>query len=106
MMMKNYQAYTGENRRKTNTLRKQESGKRKEMRKKKMQVKEDRLKETQFVPGGNIPRVETKKRECWKFLDWRLNSENDSRFLAQLSLVWTHGGFFVYLLLLVFTLTS
>ena len=38
---------------------------------------------TQFVPGGNIPRVETKKRECWKFLDWRLNSENDSRVHGQ-----------------------
>merc|ERR1712176_444407 len=36
-----------------------------------------------FVPGGNIPRVETKKRECWKFLDWRLNSENDSRVHGQ-----------------------
>ena len=36
-----------------------------------------------FVPGGNIPRVETKKRECWKFLDWRLNSENDSRLHVQ-----------------------
>jgi len=35
------------------------------------------------VPGGNIPRVETKKRECWKFLDWRLNSENDSRVHGQ-----------------------
>ena len=38
---------------------------------------------TEFVPGGNIPRVETKKRECWKFLDWRLNSENDSRVHGQ-----------------------
>ena len=37
----------------------------------------------QLVPGGNIPRVETKKRECWKFLDWRLNSENDSRVHGQ-----------------------
>ena len=37
----------------------------------------------EFVPGGNIPRVETKKRECWKFLDWRLNSENDSRVHGQ-----------------------
>ena len=36
-----------------------------------------------FVSGGNIPRVETKKRECWKFLDWRLNSENDSRVHGQ-----------------------
>ena len=36
----------------------------------------------QLVPGGNIPRVETKKRECWKFLDWRLNSENDSRVIG------------------------
>ena len=26
---------------------------------------------------------ETKKRECWKFLDWRLNSENDSRVHGQ-----------------------
>ena len=35
------------------------------------------------MSGGNIPRVETKKRECWKFLDWRLNSENDSRVHGQ-----------------------
>ena len=40
----------------------------------------------EFVPGGNIPRVETKKRECWKFLDSRLNSENDSRVHGQPSL--------------------
>ena len=40
-------------------------------------------KRREFVPGGNIPRVETKKRECWKFLDWRLNSENDSRVHGQ-----------------------
>ena len=32
---------------------------------------------------SNIPRVETKKRECWKFLDWRMNSENDSRVHGQ-----------------------
>ena len=30
-----------------------------------------------LVPVCYIPRVETKERECWKFLDWRLNSEND-----------------------------
>ena len=40
-------------------------------------------KRREFVPGGNIPRVETKKRECWKFLDWRMNSENDSRVHGQ-----------------------
>jgi hypothetical protein len=34
------------------------------------------------LPGGYIPRVE-KERECWKFLDWRLNSENDSRVHGQ-----------------------
>ena len=28
--------------------------------------------------GGNIPRIETKRWECWKFLDWRLNSNIDS----------------------------
>ena len=27
------------------------------------------------MPVCYIPRVETKERECWKFLDWRLNSE-------------------------------
>ena len=37
------------------------------------------------LPGGYIPRVE-KERECWKFLDWRLNSENDSRVHGQPSL--------------------
>ena len=36
-----------------------------------------------FVPDGYIPRLESKKRECWKFLDWRLNSENDSRLHGQ-----------------------
>ena len=30
-----------------------------------------------LVPVCYIPRVETKERECWKFLDWRLN-----RFLS------------------------
>ena len=44
----------------------------------------------EFVPGGNIPRVETKKRECWKFLDSRLNSENDSRVHGQPSFT-SHG---------------
>ena len=34
-----------------------------------------------------IPRVETKERECWKFLDWRLASENDSRLHGQPSIV-------------------
>ena len=33
----------------------------------------------QWVVGNE----ETKKRECWKFLDWRLNSENDSRVHGQ-----------------------
>ena len=28
-------------------------------------------------PGGLVPRA-GKKGECWTFLDWRLNSENDS----------------------------
>ena len=36
-----------------------------------------------LVPGGYIPRLESKKRECWKFLDKRLNSENDSRLHGQ-----------------------
>ena len=35
-----------------------------------------------LVPVCYIPRVETKERECWKFLDWRLNSENDSRVIG------------------------
>ena len=35
------------------------------------------------LPGGTILRVETKERECWKFLDQRLISENDSRFHGQ-----------------------
>ena len=35
------------------------------------------------VPDGYIPRLESKERECWKFLDWRLNSENDSRVHGQ-----------------------
>ena len=33
-----------------------------------------------------IPRVEAKERECWKFLDWRLNSENESRVHGQPSI--------------------
>ena len=45
-----------------------------------------------FVSGGNIPRVETKKRECWKFLDWRLNPENDSRVHGQPSNAANHGS--------------
>ena len=36
-----------------------------------------------LVPGGYIPRLESKERECWKFLDKRLNSENDSRLHGQ-----------------------
>ena len=36
-----------------------------------------------LVPDGYIPRLESKERECWKFLDWRLNSENDSRLHGQ-----------------------
>ena len=39
------------------------------------------------VPDGYIPRLESKERECWKFLDWRLNSENDSRLHGQPSIV-------------------
>jgi hypothetical protein len=35
------------------------------------------------MPGGTILRVETKERECWKLLDQRLISENDSRFHGQ-----------------------
>ena len=27
------------------------------------------------MPGGYIPRLEIMERECWKFLDWRLNSD-------------------------------
>lgn len=30
------------------------------------------------LPGGTILREKTKERECWKFLDQRLISENDS----------------------------
>ena len=33
--------------------------------------------------GGYIPRLEIMERECWKFLDWRLNSDNDSRLHGQ-----------------------
>ena len=40
-----------------------------------------------LVPDGYIPRLESKEMECWKFLDWRLNSENDSRLHGQPS--WT-----------------
>ena len=29
------------------------------------------------------PAIESKERECWKFLDWQLNSENDSRLHGQ-----------------------
>ena len=32
-------------------------------------------KREESVPGGYIPAVETKQRECWKFLDSRLNSD-------------------------------
>jgi len=35
------------------------------------------------MPGGYIPRLEIMERECWKFLDWRLNSDNDSRLHGQ-----------------------
>jgi hypothetical protein len=37
-------------------------------------------------PGGYIPRLESKERECWKFLDWQLNSENYSRLHGQPSI--------------------
>ena len=36
-----------------------------------------------LLPGSYIPRQESKERECWKFLDWQLNSENDSRLHGQ-----------------------
>eukprot|EP00415_Alexandrium_ostenfeldii_P000425 UN0425 len=39
-----------------------------------------------IVPVCYIPRVEAKERECWKFLDWRLNSENESRVHGQPSI--------------------
>jgi len=32
-----------------------------------------------FVPGGYIPTLETKQRECWKFKTRGVNSEFDSR---------------------------
>jgi len=35
------------------------------------------------LPGAYIPTLETKQRECWKFLDWWLNSEFDSRVHGQ-----------------------
>ena len=38
------------------------------------------------MPGGYIPRLESKERECWKFLDWQLNSENYSRLHGQPSI--------------------
>ena len=37
------------------------------------------------LPGGLVPRA-GKKGECWTFLDWRLNSENDSPVHGQPSL--------------------
>ena len=36
-----------------------------------------------LMPGGYIPRLEIMERECWKVLDWRLNSDNDSRLHGQ-----------------------
>ena len=36
-----------------------------------------------LMPGGYIPRQEIMERECWKFLDSRLNSDNDSRLHGQ-----------------------
>lgn len=45
------------------------------------------------MPGGTILRVETKERECWKFLDQRLISENDSRFHGQPSNAGIHSIF-------------
>ena len=39
------------------------------------------------VPGGYIPTLETKQRECWKFLDSPLNSEIDSRVHGQPSII-------------------
>ena len=36
-----------------------------------------------LMPGGYIPRLEIMERECWKFLDWRLNSDNDPRLHGQ-----------------------
>ena len=35
------------------------------------------------MPDGYISRLESKEWECWKLLDWRLNSENDSRLHGQ-----------------------
>ena len=39
-----------------------------------------------LVSDGYIPRLESKEWECWKLLDWRLNSENDSRLHGQPSM--------------------
>lgn len=39
-------------------------------------------------PGGLVPRA-GKKGECWTFLDWRLNSENDSPVHGQPSSITT-----------------
>ena len=36
-----------------------------------------------LMPGGYMPRLEIMERECWKFLDWRLNSDNDPRLHGQ-----------------------
>jgi len=54
------------------------------------------------VPGGYIPRVETNERECWKFLDWRLASENESLFDGQPSFLL----FFILILELARQLTA
>eukprot|EP00415_Alexandrium_ostenfeldii_P002546 UN2546 len=48
-----------------------------------------------------IPRVEAKERECWKFLDWRLNSENESRVHGQPSI----GVFFLLLSVVIYCLS-
>ena len=51
-------------------------------------VKErNRLHANDLHPVCYIPRVEAKERECWKFFDWRLNSENESRINGQPSIV-------------------
>ena len=52
--------------------------KRRETKRLKKERKGSRLLEW-FVPGGYIPTLETKQRECWKFKTRGVNSEFDSR---------------------------
>ena len=42
---------------------------------KRFTIKDCRL----LVPGGYVPTLETKQRECWKLRDSRLNPKFDSR---------------------------